>query len=265
MLYEITDEEFEKIQQLFFKLTSIKLTVSKKSLVSGRLAKRLRHYDVSSFDGYFRIVMDSPAEMQIMLDLLTTNETSFFRENNHFDFLKTKVLPERNKMSPFRVWSAACSSGQEPYSIAMVLADVLGEARWEVMATDISTRVLETAQTGLYPLETAEKIPPRYLHKYCMKGVRSQEGQFVMSRSLRDRIKFRHVNLNGDVPELGLFDVIFLRNVMIYFDQEVKRKLVDKLLSRLKSGGYFFVGHSESLSNVSEKFRLVVPAVYQTR
>jgi chemotaxis protein methyltransferase CheR len=166
--------------------------------------------------------------------------------------------------APFRVWSAACSSGEEPYSIAMVLADVLGDAPWEVVASDISTRVLQRARTGHYPLARASHVPADYLKRFCLKGIREQAGTLLVDKTLRRRVQFRQVNLNTDLPaDLGTYDAIFLRNVMIYFNGDTKRQVVARVTSRLKSGGTFFIGQSESLHEASGTLHTVMPSVYR--
>ncbi|THF63060.1 protein-glutamate O-methyltransferase CheR [Pseudothauera nasutitermitis] len=263
----ISDQEFSRFQALLYKLAGIYLAPSKKVLLVGRLTKRLRARGLDSFAEYYRLVSGGgdPAELQTMVDLLTTNETYFFREPKHFDFLRQEILPKRPRGTPFEVWSAACSSGEEPYTLAMVLADQLNEAPWRITASDISTQVLERARRGHYPMERIDGIPPALLKKYCLKGVREQAGTFLVGKELRERVNFMQVNLIEAPPAIGPFDVIFLRNVMIYFDQETKRKVVTNLLSRLKSGGWFIVGHSETLNGIVEPQHLaaVRPTIYK--
>lgn len=239
---------------------------TKKFLMVSRLSKRLRHYQLSNFRQYYDLVMSGshPDEMQNMVDLLTTNETYFFREEKHFDYLRDEILTQRKPGKRFRVWSAACSRGQEPYTLAMVLADSLGvDANWDILATDISSKVLDYSRRGLYPISEAEKIPNHLLNNWCLKGVREQAGSLLVDKRLRKNINFKHLNLIGQWPDTGLFSVIFLRNVMIYFDVETKKKLVERLRQRLEPGGYLLVGHSESLNKVSDKMRTVQPSVYQ--
>jgi chemotaxis protein methyltransferase CheR len=242
---------------------------SKKALVSGRLAKRVQHFGLPSYDAYFRLLTDGAHkdEVQLAVDLLTTNETYFFREERHFELLREAAVsarPDLHAGAPFRVWSAACSSGEEPYSIAMVLADVLGAAPWEVMASDISTRVLQRARTAHYPMERAAHVPQDYLRRFCLKGIRDQQGTLLVDRTLRERVQFRQVNLNTTLPgDLGTFDVVFLRNVMIYFNGDTKRQVVKRVLGRIKPEGHLFIGHSESLQEMSDMLRPVIPSVYR--
>ncbi|MBI1174655.1 MAG: SAM-dependent methyltransferase [Sideroxydans sp.] len=264
-LLSISDQEFDKFQQLLKQLAGIHLSPAKKPLVVGRLGKRLQLGQHRSFGDYYQHLVSAAGkdELNIAVDLLTTNETYFFREHKHFDFLRDTILPAHRRGTVFRVWSAACSSGEEPYTIAIILADVLGEGAWEIVASDLSGRVLERARTGHYAMERAEKIPKHYLTQYCLKGVGAQEGTFLIDRKLRDRIRFMQINLNNQMPKLGEFDVIFLRNVMIYFDLETKRQVVARLLPMLKPGGYFLVSHSESLNGVSDVLKPVMPSVYR--
>lgn len=261
----LSDDEFAQFQKLIFDIAGISLSPTKKPLVSGRLAKRLAHHGAASYGDYFRILQRDGhlGELQIAVDLLTTNETYFFREPRHFEFLRSDVLPQHRAGRPYRAWSAACSSGQEPYTLAMILADTLGDMPWEILASDLSTQVLERARTGHYALEQAEKVPRPYLVRYCQKGVGSQDGTFIVDRALRNRIKFDQINLNQTLPAVGEFDLIMLRNVMIYFNVETKKQVVKRLLPQLRSGGYFMVGHSESLNGITEALKIVAPSIYR--
>jgi chemotaxis protein methyltransferase CheR len=265
----IKESEFASFQRFIFEMAGITMSESKKALVSGRLAKRLQHYGLQTYDAYFRLLQSGSHadEVQLAVDLLTTNETYFFREARHFELLREAAESARPNLragAPFRVWSAACSSGEEPYSIAMVLADVLGNAPWEITASDISTRVLQRARIGHYPMERASHVPQDYLRRFCLKGIRDQAGTLLVDRALRQRVQFRQVNLNTDLPhDLGTYDVVFLRNVMIYFNGDTKRQVVARVTSRLKNGGYFFIGHSESLHEVNDTVRSVIPSVYR--
>lgn len=261
----LSDSEFGEFQQLLQQVAGIHLSPAKKALVCGRLAKRLKHYSLSTYHDYFRLLTSGqePAELQTALDLLTTNETYFFREPKHFEFLQQHILPERRPGSPFRVWSAACSSGEEPFTLAMVLSDQLGEAQWEITASDISSRVLERARSGLYAMERASHIPQDYLKSYCLKGVGSQEGRFLLDKRLRSRVNFQQINLNEALPQLGAFDVVFLRNVMIYFNSDTKARVVERIAATLKPGGYLIIGHSESLNGVTDVLKSVRPSVYR--
>lgn len=262
---EISSHEFDLFRNLLYQHAGINLSPAKKPLVSGRLAKRLAHYKLDSYGDYFRLVGSGRGnqEFQIALDLLTTNETYFFREPKHFDFLREHILPAAPPGRSFRIWSGASSTGEEPYSLAMTLADGLGDKPWEIVASDISTRVLEKARSGHYAMERASHIPRNYLSGYCLKGVGANEGTFIISQELRNRVHFMQINLNTTLPKIGEFDVIFLRNVMIYFDMETKQQVVKRMLPLLKPGGYFLVGHSESLNGICDSLRAVQPSVYR--
>lgn len=262
--FAISDAEFARFRGLIYKIAGISLSDAKKTLLAGRLGKRLKHYGLGSYAEYFQLVNSGEtAELQTMVDLLTTNETSFFREEKHFDFLSTHILPGHKPGAGFDVWSAACSSGEEVYTLAMVLAERLGlPGNWTVTGSDISQRMLAAAAGGLYPLERARGIPPNLLSKYCLKGVRSRAGTLLIDPALRGHTRFRQINLNQELPEIGPFDVIFLRNVMIYFEAETKRDVVRRLVRKLRPGGHFIVGHSESLNGLSETLRAVRPTIY---
>ena len=261
----ITDQEFSQFQHFIFESAGITMSASKKALVSGRLAKRLTQHRLGSYADYLRMLRSEAGagEAQIAIDLLTTNETYFFREPKHFDFLRQQALAAPRRGAPFRVWSAASSSGEEAYSIAMVLADCLGSAPWEVYGSDISMRVLERARAGHYALERTEHIPKAYLQRFCLKGVDSEAGTLLVERGLRSRVQFGQVNLNKALPQMGQFDMVFLRNVMIYFSGDTKRQVVARVLGALKPGGHLCIGHSESLNDITTEVRALAPAIYR--
>ena len=260
----LSDHEFGNFQRFIFDAAGITLSSAKKALVSGRLSKRLQARRLSSYSDYFALLksQSDPVEVQAAVDLLTTNETYFFREPKHFDLLRT-VAGAHTGTAPFRIWSAASSSGEEAYSMAMVLADCLGERPFEVVGTDISSRVLAKARTGHYPLQRARQIPLPFLHRYCLKGQGEHEGTVLVERRLRQKVRFAHANLNDRLPELGSFDMVFLRNVLIYFNNETKREVVARVLSLLKPRGHFCIGHSESLNDVSNAVVQVAPSIYR--
>jgi chemotaxis protein methyltransferase CheR len=261
----ITEQEFSNFQGFIYDAAGITLTASKKLLVSSRLAKRLAQYQFKSYGEYFHLLKsgNSPVEVQTAIDLLTTNETYFFREPKHFDLLREQALAAANRSRPFRVWSAASSTGEEAYSIAMVLADCMEGTQWDILGTDISARVLVRAAAGHYPLERTKNIPKSYLQRFCLKGIDDQAGTLLIERSLRGKVNFRQANLNAALPEIGLFDVIFLRNVMIYFNDETKRQVVARVLAQLKPGGYFCIGHSETLNGISSAVQPMAPSIYR--
>jgi chemotaxis protein methyltransferase CheR len=259
----ISDSEFTQFQRFIYEAAGITMAPSKKALVSGRLAKRLKHCGLNSYGEYFRLLASgkSPAEVQTAVDLLTTNETYFFREQKHFDLLRSLALAAKDAQS-FRVWSAASSSGEEAYSIAMVLADCLGDKAWEVVGTDISARVLEQARTGHYSLNRTQHVPDSYLARFCQKGRDAQQNTFTIERRLRDRVRFVRGNLNALLPRIGEFDVIFLRNVMIYFNGDTKRRVAARVIAQLKRGGHLLVGHSETLNELTDAVKPVAPSIY---
>jgi chemotaxis protein methyltransferase CheR len=261
----ITGTEFQHLSDLVRRLTGISLSEQKKALVVGRLGARLRHRKVATFGEYHRLLLD-PAEgeeLQLAVDLITTNETSFFREPDHFRILEEHLAQLRPVPLPYRVWSAASSSGEEAYTIAMVLAEILGGAEWSVHGTDISTRVLDRARKGLYPMERSAGIPVELLRAHCLKGQGRHEGLFLVSRQLRQRVTFSQANLIKPLPRLGPFDVAFLRNVLIYFDPPQKKLVVDAVAAQIKPGGLLLVGHSESLTGLSHGLTPLRPTVYR--
>jgi chemotaxis protein methyltransferase CheR len=259
----ITESEFAQFRGLIYDVAGIHMSDAKKALVSGRLAKRVKYFGLSSYGEYFELLKNRTRdELQTAVDLLTTNETFFFREARHFDFLREHILPHWGT-GQRRVWSAACSSGEEAYTLAMVLAEHAPARSWEIVGTDISTRVVEKARSGHYPMERARNISREYLTRYCLKGAGSQEGTFLVDRALRERCRFEHANLKQDLGKLGMFDLIFLRNVLIYFDLDTKRLVVSRLLRQLKPDGWLMVGHSESLNGVTDAVTMIAPSIYR--
>lgn len=261
----ITDREFARFQRFILDAAGIALSPAKKALVCGRLAKRLKLHGLDSYEAYFRLLSDgtAPEETQVAIDLLTTNETYFFREPRHFELLRQLIADAQRRTDSFRVWSAASSSGEEAYSIAMTLADCLGDAPWEVVGSDISVRMLEHARRGHYVLERCRNIPHDFLKRYCLRGIGEQQGTLLVDRVLRNRVRFVQANLIAQLPSLGSFDAIFLRNVMIYFDKETKRQVVGRVLPLLKPGGHFYIGHAESLNDIADGLRPLAPSSYR--
>jgi len=260
----LTDDEFAEFQRLIHQWAGIHMNDTKKALITGRLMKRLRHHALTSYSDYLKIIKapENREERQIMINLLTTNETYFFREPKHFDWLREKIRA-RKAGEKFRVWSAACSSGEEIYSLAMVLADEMGFDGWEIVGSDISERMLSTALEATYPLEDVQQIPEPYRKRFCLKGINELAGKFSIRPELLRGIYFYHLNLIEKMPaELGKFDVIFLRNVMIYFDRETRKKVTDQLAEFLKSDGNLVIGHAESLHGITESLRPVRPTIY---
>jgi chemotaxis protein methyltransferase CheR len=260
---EMLDSEFKLFQKMIYDTAGISMADAKKSLISSRLAKRVRELGLSSYAEYFKIVKNgNNGEQQVAIDLLTTNETSFFRENKHFYYLRDNVLPSF-KTGAKRVWSGASSSGEEAFTLAMMLAEHCPVKEWEVVGTDISTRMVKKARQAKYQMNAVSSIPEKYLKKYCLKGVGSQQGSFLIAEKLRSRVEFLHANLHSDLTKLGSFDVIFLRNVLIYFDETTKKQVIDNVCRQLKPGGFIMLGHSESVSGVTNYLTAVAPSVYQ--
>jgi chemotaxis protein methyltransferase CheR len=260
----LTPGEFAWFTDFLRRRTGIELKSGKESLVMGRLERRLRHHGVRTYTEYFQLLgrQENPEETRMAIDLMTTNETYFFREQQHFTLLPSLVSVVK-EARPVRVWSAASSTGEEAYSIAMVLADCLGERSWEIVGTDLSRRVVATAGRGLFPVEAAERIPAPLRRAYCLKGRDEYEGMFTVRSELRRRVRFQTINLTQTLPDLGLFDVIFLRNVMIYFSGDTKRQVVERILTLLRPGGTLLIGHAETLTGLGTGLKLVGPSVYR--
>ena len=264
-LRTISPDDFRYITGVLHEHTGIWLAPGKEALVSGRLDKRIRALGLTGYSDYVRLLRDrrDEAELHHLINLLTTNETFFFREAQHFDYLRREVLPARGTGRPFRLWSAASSTGEEAYTAAMVLADTLPAGTWEIVGTDISTRVVESARAALYPIEAAERIPRQLLRRFWLKGREEYEGLMTVTTELRSRVQFHRRNLIEDCRQLGHFDVIMLRNVMIYFDLETKRSLIPRLQERLVPGGHLIIGSSESLNSIPSQLRMVEPSIYR--
>ena len=266
------DREFEFIRNLVYERSRISLGPDKRELVAARLGKRLRATNVPSLGAYCELLQGSNSETELgnLIDAISTNHTFFFREPAHFEFLTGTIIPEMAAPPPvrplqsFRVWSAACSSGEEPCSIALTLAAVEPAWPWRIEATDISHRILAKAQAGIYKDETVSRLPKATTQEHFQRGFGPQEGFYRVKPALREHIAYHHLNLlEGDLPFSDSFQVIFCRNVMIYFDRPTQEDLVARLARQLVPGGYLFVGHAESLTHIRHGLRLVRPAIYQ--
>ncbi len=264
----ISQQAFDAVTAMFRQVSGIRLAPAKRALVTGRLMKLAEQNGLDDVDAYVDKLLRErdPQELVRVVDKLTTNETYFFREPEHFTLL-ARLAADFRGPGPMRVWSAASSSGEEGYSIAMVLADRLagraGAQSWEVLGTDLSTAMVDSARRALYPLERARDVPADYLRRFCRKGFGDYEGMLLVAADLRQRVQFRAANLTGTLPDIGHFDVIFLRNVLIYFDLPGKVDIINRVITRLKPGGLLFTGHSESLNNLGLALRPVRPAVYE--
>lgn len=266
------DSEFDFIRSLVYERSRINLGPDKRQLVNARLGKRLRATNVPTLREYCRLLRQPGAEQELahLIDAISTNHTFFFREIAHFHFLRDKAVPElqtrarAERWSRLRVWSAACSSGEEPYSIAITLAESLATWPWDVQATDISHRVLAKAQAAIYPDDTVSRLPAPTVRTYFQRGIGAQEGNHRIKALLRERVTFQQLNLlDAQLPFTEPFHVIFCRNVMIYFDAKTQEELIGRLTRRLVPGGYLFVGHSESLTHLPHTLRPIRPAIYQ--
>lgn len=261
----ISNNAFEKLTSLVKHHSGIHLAESKKQLVVGRLSKRLRHLNLNDYEAYHDHCIASPEELEMMINTITTNETSFFRESHHFDFMSQIILPQVKK-GPFRAWSAASSIGAEGYSIAMNIDDILTPQgiEWEVIGTDINTDVLKQASEGLYPIRFADQIDEMYLKRHCLRGTGKHQGEFLIDDYLRSKVSFQTANLMAPIPnDLGTFDVIFLRNMLIYFDNDNKKKIVQNVLRALKPNGYLFIGHAETIGHITSAVRQIRPTIYK--
>jgi chemotaxis protein methyltransferase CheR len=266
------DSEFEFIRSLVYERSRINLGPDKRELVSARLGKRLRATNTPSLGAYCALLRSPAADEELgnLIDAISTNHTFFFREHAHFDFLRDTIVPEMaararaERRARFYVWSAACSSGEEPYSIAMTLAGALPAWPWHIEASDISRRVLARALAAIYPGESVGRLAPAVSKAHFQRGFGPQEGFYRVKPALRERVAFHHLNLlEGEPPFREPFHVIFCRNVMIYFDRSTQEELIGRLARRLVPGGYLLVGHSESLTHIRHGLRMVRPATYQ--
>lgn len=266
------DAEFEFIRHVVSENAGIVLGPNKRLLVQGRLARRLRELGLRSYREYCEQVRRSgPEELVGLINALTTNVTAFFREKHHFDALADYMLPEamlRNSRSRrIRIWSAGCSTGEEPYCVAMTAAEVLPtDASWDfkILATDIDSDVIAFARQGVYPLDRVASLPSERLRSCFQKGTGAQVGKAMVKAQLRAAVTFRVLNLLQPWPVHGPFDVIFCRNVMIYFDQQTREKLVTRFAQMLAPGGYLCIGHAESIHNVGAPVQLVGRTIYRT-
>jgi chemotaxis protein methyltransferase CheR len=259
-------EAYRFISALVYERSRIRLDESKQQLIGTRLGKRLRQLGFSSLTDYCQLLRTADQETEIT-HALTTNFTHFLREAEHFDFLVEKALPALiGNRKRFRIWSAACATGEEPYSIAFYLTEhyPLNEGwDWQVHATDISTKALDKAINGIYEGERLDGIPLDWKRKYFQRGHQAYEGYFRIKPALRERVQFRQLNLLGPYDFSETFEVIFCRNVMIYFDRHTQRQLVEKLGRMLASRGFLLTGHAESLNGLAGPFRCLRPSIYQ--
>jgi len=269
---ELSDSDFFCFCQLVHRHAGIHLTPQKKELVRGRLMKILRQRGLESFRDYYAQVLQdaSGAELIGLLDALSTNQTAFWREPKHFQYLAQEILPawpqERRALLRANLWSAGCSSGEEPYTLAMVLMQAFpGEdfSRVKIYASDLNTQVLAQAERGIYPLSRLGPLPLEWQRRFFKKGVQEWAGFVKVKREVRRLVDFFRLNLMESFPFREEMDIIFCRNVMIYFERETQENLVKKFYQCLRPGGYLFIGHSESLCNHQHGFRYLKPTIYR--
>ena len=272
--FDLTPEDFRRFSAFVESELGIQLPPGKASMFQGRLARRLRELNIPSASEYWDYLFHSPdaeSELVHFIDAITTNKTDFFREPQHFDFLRQQVLPDFSRESAtlkFNLWCAGCSSGEEPYTLAMVLSEYSRSGAFgfdfSILATDISTRVLKQAQSGIYDESQSFAIPPRLRTKYLLRSKDASSRRTRIVPTLREHVSFHRLNFKAeDYKVRGMFDVIFFRNVMIYFDKPTQQEIVTKLCRNLKPGGYLFVGHSESLVSLDVPVKQIGPAIFR--
>ncbi|MGC9385421.1 MAG: CheR family methyltransferase [Hydrogenovibrio sp.] len=267
--FSFNDKDFARVKTVVYDFAGIDLNDSKKNLVYNRLAKRIRFLEMNSFAEYLDFVdREGEAEFVHLINAITTNLTFFFRENHHFEYLANTVIPmllERNKTSKkIRIWSAGCSTGEEPYSIAIVLKEAV-PAGWNarVLATDLDTNVVETGQAGVYKMDRLKGVSEARKKRWFYKGTGAREGYVRVKPELQEIIDFGQINLMNDWPIKDKVDVIFCRNVVIYFDKTTQARLFDRYANLLPDDGHLFIGHSESLYKVCDRFELLGQTIYR--
>jgi len=260
--YELTEHEYEKIRRLIYEQCGINLHEGKRELVRARLSKRLREGKFRSFTEYFRYVTteEGTDELIHMIDSISTNLTHFFRESDHFTQLNAILEKWAGVKAHVRIWSAGCSTGEEPYSIAISAAEMMNSSPMSIsiFATDISTRVLKQAISGVYPEEKVSSIPKLLLRRYFQYGTGNAKGYYRIKKEVRDLVHFQRFNLMDPFPPTSHFDIIFCRNVMIYFDKKTQQGLIGKFYHTLNDGGYLMIGHSESLTGLETWDRVFI-------
>lgn len=270
--FRLTDRDFNHLRQLVTRETGIVITDAKRQMIYGRLSRRLRILGIDNFTEYCRLLEDKAAgELTAFINAITTNLTSFFRESHHFSYLQGTVVPELLKKNAasrrIRIWSAGCSTGEEPYSIALAMREVLPDDGWDcrILATDIDTDVLSKGERGVYSAERVAGISDDRLRAWFARGSGSNQGFVRASPQLREMITFRQLNLMGDWPVKGPIDVLFCRNVVIYFDKETQRRIFNKYAEIMSEGATLFIGHSESLFKVTDRFELIGQTIYRKK
>ncbi len=270
---QLTDEEFKRLSSLIYQESGIKLPPIKKVMLQSRLQKRLKHLGITSFKEYIDFLFSREgfdSEIIHMLDVVSTNKTDFFREPAHFEFLSQEFLPQyylQNKTAPLKLWSAGCSSGEEPYTLAMVLLEFAENHpgfSFSIFASDISTRILQTAIDAIYKEEKVEVIPLTLKRKYLLRSKDRQNPTVKIAPHVRAKVNFARLNLmDSQYDTKDIFDIVFCRNVLIYFDRLTQESVINKLCSRIKPGGYLILGHSESILSMNVALKQVKPTIYR--
>ncbi|WP_415903297.1 CheR family methyltransferase [Neptuniibacter sp. QD29_5] len=266
--FTFTREHFVKVRDELYDYAGIVLADHKQDMAYNRLVRRLRELKLSNFDDYFTFLNSNPVEFSQFINALTTNLTAFFREKHHFDFISNTIIPEIEESNTQRVraWSAGCSLGEEPYSLAMTLLESgINPSSWDIrlLATDIDSKVLSSAKSGIYSEDRIKNLPNMQVKRWFLKGKASHKGFVKVKPELQELLRFNYLNLMQDWPIEGPLDFIFCRNVMIYFDQNTQARLLDRMHSLLKPNGYLFVGHSEALARHASNFELVGKTIYR--
>jgi chemotaxis protein methyltransferase CheR len=265
----LTDRDYRYFQTIIRAEAGIQLGETKRALLTARLSKRLQQLGLRSFREYKNFVVEHQSEVPVLLERICTHETRFFREAHHFEFLTTQLYPQLLAGGPrtIRAWSAGCSTGEEPFSLAMALLERFPpQAGWriDILATDLSTQALAKARAALWPIERAADIPKRLLKAFMLRGIGSDEGKMSAGREIRDVVHFARVNLHGNEWPGGSYDLVFCRNVLIYFGHEEKVRALSRLAERLAPAGYLFLGHAETIAGIGLGLRAAIPTVYGT-
>lgn len=269
--FEFTDSDFDYLRQAVLTYAGISLSEHKRDLVYGRLSKRLRAHGLTCFGDYCRLLNENPAtELEHFTNAITTNLTSFFRERHHFDFIReefTRIYEQGiHRERRLRIWSAGCSTGEEPYSLAITLREAIPDIDRHdirILATDLDTSAVKTAARGIYPAGAVADLDSGLMRRWFMRGKGEQTGKIMVRPELRSLIEFRQLNLMHDWPMHGPFDAIFCRNVVIYFDTQTRQKLFERFANILQPEGHLFIGHAETLRHISSRFQLKGKTIYR--
>ena len=269
--FPMTDSNFAAISELAHNYTGIVLGAHKRDMVYGRLARRTRSLGLSNFDQYCELISDPLSkEISFFINAITTNLTSFFRESHHFDYLRDTVFPELKKKNAhnkrLRIWSAGSSTGEEPYSLSVVMNECMDMRNWDckILATDLDSNVLAHGQQGVYDIARIDTVSEKSKKRWFLKDANNPE-QVKVKPDLQQCLSFKRLNLLEEWPMKGSFDIIFCRNVVIYFNKDTQRKLFERYANILVDGGYLFIGHSESLHKVTDRFNLLGKTIYQKK